>query len=75
VLVDAYDPGWKATVDGTGFPILRANTVFRAVAMEPGAHRVEQRYRPASVKIGMLISSTAFVLGIAALLMRRSPRD
>ena len=51
VLVDGYDPGWRATIDGRGVPVLRANVAFRAVAVPPGRHVIEYRYRPTSVAL------------------------
>ena len=56
VLTDVYYPGWTASVDGTVVPIHRANYAFRAVAVPPGRHVVEFRYRPASVRYGLLLS-------------------
>src|SRR5439155_1569406 len=49
VLVDAYDPGWRASVDGKAATVERANVAFRAVAVPPGRHRLTLRYRPAAV--------------------------
>ena len=52
VLSDTWFPGWRATVDGTPTPILRANVAFRAVPLSPGRHRVVFEYAPASFRIG-----------------------
>jgi hypothetical protein len=62
VLVDAWDPGWGATVDGQHAPVLRANVAFRAVPVPAGAHVVEFRYRPRSVLAGLAISAMALLL-------------
>jgi hypothetical protein len=65
VLVDAFDPGWKVTLDGLEAPLLRANVAFRAVAVPAGRHRVEMRYRPASVTVGLTISAVAALVAAA----------
>jgi hypothetical protein len=62
VLIDAYDPGWQAYVDGRAAPLLRANTAFRAVALPAGTHRVEMRYRPPLAVAGLCISGAALAL-------------
>jgi membrane protein YfhO len=66
VLVDAFDPGWRALVDGAEARILRANVAFMAVAAPPGVHRVEFRYRPPSVRLGLILSATGLVLASVA---------
>jgi uncharacterized membrane protein YfhO len=71
VLLDAWDPGWRATVDGSETPVLRANVAFRAVAVPAGRHRIELRYRPRSVLAGLLVSATV-LLAAALLAVRRS---
>ena len=67
VLVEAYDPGWRAFVDGQEVPVLRANTAFRAVALPAGNHEVEFRYRPRGVTLGLSVSLIA--LGAATALV------
>ena len=72
VVVDGWAPGWRATVDGTPAPVLRANVGFRAVPVPPGRHRVELRYRPTSIRDGLVVSALAIVAAFAVAV--RSPR-
>lgn len=46
VLNDIWQPWWTATVDGSDAPILRANVLFRAVAVPPGRHTVTFNFQP-----------------------------
>jgi hypothetical protein len=46
VLNDVWQDWQTASVDGLPAPILRANLMFRAVALSPGAHRVRFRFEP-----------------------------
>ncbi len=68
VLADTFYPGWLATVDGAPAPILRANLLFRAVALTPGSHEVTFTYRPSNWRIGAAISLLTLLalLAIAA---------
>jgi hypothetical protein len=72
VLADLFYPGWTAEVDGHASEILRADGVFRAVALPAGSHRVVFRYQPLSVRIGAVVSAAALV-AIAALARRGRP--
>jgi hypothetical protein len=65
VLVDAYDQGWRATVDGTPVPVERANVCFRAVPVPAGTHVVEYTYRPRSVALGLAVAASTALLGLA----------
>ena len=67
VLVDAYDLGWKASLDGRPAEVLRANMAFRAVAVGAGPHAIELFYRPDALRRGVAVSAAA-LLGLAALL-------
>jgi hypothetical protein len=66
VLTDTYYPGWRVRVDGVEAPLLRANYLFRGVALAAGRHRVEFHYAPASVFAGAALSG-AGALAIALL--------
>jgi hypothetical protein len=72
VLADLYYPGWSAEVDGRPAPILRADGLFRAVALPPDSHRVVFRYRPLSVLAGAGLSAAA-AIAMLALLRSRDP--
>jgi len=65
VLTDAFYPGWKVFVRGKEQKILRANYLFRGVALPAGNHEVEFVYDPGSFKIGLLISLLTATLLIA----------
>jgi len=74
VLLDAWDAGWRASVDGHPAALERANVEFRALPLPAGEHRVLMRYRPASLLAGLGLSSVSAlllaVLGGAAALGR-----
>ena len=72
VLVDGYDPGWSATVDGKPAEVLRANLAFRAVELPAGSHLVVLSYWPRSLSLGLIISAIALLAGLGILL--RTPR-
>jgi uncharacterized membrane protein YfhO len=65
VLRDLYSPGWDALVDGQPAEIRSADTAFRAVRLAAGRHEVLFLYRPASFRIGLVVSILA-ALAIAA---------
>jgi hypothetical protein len=62
VVADAFAPGWRAMMDGQDVPILRADGLFRAVAVPAGQHEIEMTYRPAEVRTGMALSLAAIVV-------------
>ncbi|MCI0478836.1 MAG: YfhO family protein, partial [Anaerolineales bacterium] len=63
VLSEVYYPGWRAWVNDREVEVLRANYLFRAVEVSPGAQRVRLLYDPWSFKIGVgLCAITILVL-------------
>ena len=73
VLADAFDPGWRATVDGEAVALLRANVAFRAVAVPAGRHVVEMVYRPRAVSQGLALTLLTLALVAMATATRALP--
>jgi uncharacterized membrane protein YfhO len=64
ILVEAHDPGWRATVDGLFAEVLRANILFRCVRIPGGRHHVVYRYRPPQVILGLTLTGAAVLGGL-----------
>lgn len=62
LLTIPYCDGWTATVDGKEVQLLQANTMFSALALEPGEHTIHLTYCTPHLKAGLAVS----VLGFAA---------
>jgi len=62
VLSENYFPGWRASVDGKSARIYEVYGALRGVVVEKGAHRVEMKYRPATVYAGAM-ATLAGLLG------------
>ncbi len=69
-----YYPGWRAVVDGTPAPILRANVALSAVPVRAGTKQVEFIFDPWSVKVGIAITVVTLLVIIATLLFDRSAK-
>lgn len=77
IVADNHYPGWRATVNGSAAPVVRANHTFRAVAVPAGEHAVVLEFRPARLVVGFWI----YLLGLlllagygATLAYRQRPR-
>ncbi|MBN2307637.1 MAG: YfhO family protein [Candidatus Hydrogenedentes bacterium] len=64
---DADYPGWRAFLDGHPMPIMRANDVFKAVAVPAGTHRVRFVFRPWRQYAALLVSGAVFVAAVTYL--------
>lgn len=60
VIADVWYPGWRAYVDGSSVPILRANYLFKAVPVPSGEHEVNLGYKPKLFYFGAVISGLVF---------------
>ena len=62
VIRDAYDPSWKAAVDGRTVPVFPIDVAMRGLAVPPGDHRVELWFDSAPFRIGSIISLASVAL-------------
>jgi hypothetical protein len=62
-VIESWDPGWEARVDGAPVPVLRADGFALAVAVGAGEHSVELEYRTPGRRVGAVLS-LASLLGL-----------
>lgn len=65
---DTFYPGWQATLDSTRRVELvpaGPNSIFRTVAVPPGAHTIDMRFRPAIQWAGIMISALSLLFTLA----------
>jgi hypothetical protein len=75
VLSDTMYPGWEASVDGQPAPIEEAWGALRGVAVDAGTHKIEMRYRPASVRYGACLSAVGLLACVLLLGWDRGSRS
>jgi Bacterial membrane protein YfhO len=66
VASEVYDPGWRAYVDGKRVGLLPTDHVLRGVPIPAGAHTVEMRYEPPSLRLGLPVSAIATLAMLVA---------
>ncbi len=71
---DSFFEGWTAMVNGVSAPILPANYAFRAIAVPPGRARIEFRYWPPGLTLGLSISCASMLALLAFVWVTRGPR-
>jgi hypothetical protein len=76
VLLDAFWPGWLASVDGRPVAIERADLMVRAVPLPAGAHRIEMVYETPGLRAGAWLSLPAWLVLVSVFVRtrRRAPR-
>lgn len=75
VLLEAWHPGWRATIDGQETTVYPADHAFMAVLSSPGSHEVRFRFRPRWFAVGVnvaLVTASGGALVTALLGFRRA---
>lgn len=72
-VIESFDPGWHARVNGVPAPVLPADGFALAVRLKPGIHEVRLEYRTPGVITGAVISLVSFLLLVMLVFNRRSP--
>lgn len=77
MLSEIWDPGWMATIDGQVVEAYQANYMFLALPVSEGQHRIELRYTPPYLRLGLGVSigTALLLLAAAGVLYRRQPRQ
>ena len=75
VISEVWHPGWRARMDGQSVPLYRSDIALQGVWLTPGEHRIELRYWPPGLTLGLTI--TAFtatcVVGLLVLAVMKRP--
>ncbi len=71
VVNEAHNSNWTATVDGTPAPLVRANGIVMAVAVEPGPHEVVLSYSEPLFRYALTIAGLAALALLAMLVGHR----
>jgi hypothetical protein len=53
---ESWHPRWTVTDNGSTVPLIRVFHLFRGVELQPGAHRLEFRYRHSDFDLLLLIA-------------------
>lgn len=62
ILSDAFDPGWRLTIDDTPAPIWRANRLMRGAFVPAGEHRLVYTYQPLAFWAGGAVSAVGLII-------------
>ena len=71
VLNEAFYPGWEATVNDAPTTILRANLLFRAVAVPAGESAVVFRFEPLLWRAALYIGVALWIIAVLSLIRLR----
>ncbi len=74
VVFNAWEAGWRATVDGEAAPVVRADGAFQGIRLSSGEHRVDLTYRPRGLAEGLGLG-IAGVLATVLAALRLKPRS
>jgi hypothetical protein len=80
VITESMHPGWHVRVDGVEERVLAVDGDFMGCVVPGGTHRVELRFRPASLSLGAAVSCVGLGMAVVCLLAslvvgRRRSRD
>lgn len=69
VRVEAYHKDWKVKIDGKKSEVLNVNYLQQAVFLNAGEHIIEFTFFPSSLKIGLYITLTVFIVLLLFILL------
>jgi uncharacterized membrane protein YfhO len=66
-----YSKGWSARVDVQTVELLQANTMFMAIPLTAGNHKIELTYCTPGIKLGAILSGVGFAVFIYLIVFRK----
>lgn len=66
-----YERGWRATVNGEGVEVLKADYAFVAVPLETGENTISFTYRPPFFKSAAIVSVLSMLIGLLVVFRKR----
>jgi hypothetical protein len=72
-VIESFDPGWSATIDGEPVEIIPGDDAFLTVRLKPGGHFVRLIYRTPGAATGALLSVISLIClaGLSIFAVRR----
>jgi Bacterial membrane protein YfhO len=61
-VLETWDPGWRAALDGASIPLIPAYDVFMAVPVPAGAHQVVVTFSTPGARAGLAVSGLSLAL-------------
>lgn len=71
-VLESFDPGWSANVDGVLAPVLPADDFALAIRLDPGIHEVHLQYDTPGARTGAAISLVSLLLLVPLVICHRS---
>jgi hypothetical protein len=75
VVRDAFDPQWRALVDGADARIVPADLALRGIALPAGDHSVTFVFVPSSLYLGFAMCAFAAIVSVALVVLAGTARS
>lgn len=74
-VVEAFDIGWRATVDGRSVRLLEANNMMMAIPVPQGEHEIVLEYSTPGRNLGIVVSAAGLIglISLVLALARQEP--
>jgi hypothetical protein len=72
-ILESWDPGWQASVEGVPVPVLRSDTFAMAIPVDSGTRRVELAFETPGARTGAAASLASLLLLSSLLWLNRRP--
>ena len=64
-----FSNGWSAYIDGQQVDLIKANTMYMGIMLEPGEHTVQLKYMTPGLPVGIILSIMGLILFIGVIIL------